>query len=83
MCCYLIVINLQLFFNEYKVANDEVSNPLKLVRFETVFMFVPSTQVLTDTLTEFLNMVKKNLLHELIGFLALPHFLYHFRFDDV
>ena len=56
------VIYAKLFFDEYEVVDDEVSNPFELIRLETAFVFIPIEEVLADGLTKLFNVIQKYLL---------------------
>ena len=81
--CSLVAFDLKLFLDKYEVADNEVSDPLELIGFETALVLVPRAQVLTDTFAVLFDVIEEDRLCESIGLLALPDFLHRFWLDHV
>ena len=72
MCDTILILNLHVVLDEDEVADHEVSDPLELVGFETVLVFVPGAPVLTRLLGHVLDVGENQLLRGAVGVSVLP-----------
>ena len=66
------LFDLEVAADEDEVADDEVRDPLELVGFETVLIFVPGAPVLSCLFTDIFDVLKDQPLCELIGIGSIP-----------